>query len=117
MILVLGGAAAGKLSYVKSLGYTDADVADGELDSKPVLYNLQKIVFANPGAADGLAGLLSAKAVVICDEVGSGVIPVSRGERLYREAVGRLCIRLAERAERVVRVVAGIPAVIKETSN
>ena len=45
--------------------------------------------------------------------VGSGVIPIDYETRLGREAVGRLCVRLAQRAECVVRMVCGIPTVIK----
>ena len=50
---------------------------------------------------------------MLCCEVGSGVIPNSREDRVFREATGRLCVRLAQRAEAVVRVVAGIPTAIK----
>ncbi|MBS6323232.1 MAG: bifunctional adenosylcobinamide kinase/adenosylcobinamide-phosphate guanylyltransferase, partial [Clostridium sp.] len=45
--------------------------------------------------------------------VGSGVIPVERNVRLGREAAGRLCVLLAKDAEAVVRMVCGIPTIIK----
>ena len=51
--------------------------------------------------------------MVVCDEVGSGVIPLEKARRLGREATGRLCCQLAKEATRVVRLVAGIPTVIK----
>ena len=56
---------------------------------------------------------LADKEVVICNEVGSGVIPVERNVRLGREAAGRLCVLLAQKAEAVVRMVCGIPTIIK----
>jgi adenosyl cobinamide kinase/adenosyl cobinamide phosphate guanylyltransferase len=56
---------------------------------------------------------LLAKEVVICNEVGAGIIPASRVERESREATGRLCCQLAQHADRVVRLTAGIPIVIK----
>ena len=56
---------------------------------------------------------LCEKRAVLCCEVGSGVIPIDYETRLGREAVGRLCVRLAQRAECVVRMVCGIPTVIK----
>ena len=34
-----------KVEYVKSLGYSDSDIADGVLDERPVLNNLQDMVF------------------------------------------------------------------------
>ncbi|MDR1815670.1 MAG: bifunctional adenosylcobinamide kinase/adenosylcobinamide-phosphate guanylyltransferase [Clostridiales Family XIII bacterium] len=158
MILVVGGAAAGKRAYVESLGYTAAQMADSTdmprvgdarderrrlaaalADGRPVLLNLHELVFAHPSAftetaaatesaavtdsaaaaepnepaADLFAALL-AKEVITCDEVGSGVIPATREERDAREATGRLACRLAAKAERVVRIIAGIPVVLKE---
>ncbi len=113
MILVIGGRSSGKRSYVESLGYDPAQIADGVLDDRPVLYNLQSITMADPEGAPALFGALLEKEVVVCDEVGSGVIPLEKARRLGREATGRLCCRLAAEATQVVRLVAGIPTVIK----
>ena len=113
MILVIGGAASGKRAYVQSLGYAEADFADAVLDARPVVYNVQDLVFADPDGASALLAPLLSKEVVICSEVGSGVIPADRRGREAREATGRLCILLARQAERVVRLVCGIPTVIK----
>ena len=114
MILIIGGAGSGKLDYVESLGYCAADIADGVLDDRKVVYNLQNIVFRDPKRAPELEEALAKKDVVVCDEVGSGVIPLERNEREAREATGRLCIQLAQRASRVVRLVCGLATVIKE---
>ena len=114
MVLIIGGAGSGKRDYVMSLGYTEAEIADGFIDDRSVVYNLQNIVFDNPGLAPELLEQLLMKEVVVCDEVGSGIIPLTSRERKAREATGRLCIRLAKQAERVVRLVCGIPMVIKE---
>ncbi len=113
MILVIGAVASGKTHYVKSLGFSDFDIADAVLDEKSVLNNLQDMVFADPTGSDELYEELLKKSVVICNEVGSGIIPVERADRVAREASGRLCNRLAQAAERVVRIVCGIPIVIK----
>lgn len=56
---------------------------------------------------------INAKAVA-CDEVGCGVVPMDKKQILYREAVGRSCCILAERAERVTRVICGIGVIINE---
>ena len=114
MILVVGGAGAGKLDYVKSLGYSDGDIADGLLDDRKVVYHLQNIVFNEPDRAPALLETLLTKEVVVCNEVGSGIVPLNARERLAREATGRLCIRLAACATRVVRLVCGVAIVIKE---
>lgn len=114
MILVIGARASGKLEHVKSLGYSNTDIANGVLDGRKVVYNLQNVVFRNPENAPNLLEELLQKEVVVCDEVGSGVIPLKRQERLAREATGRLCIQLAQRANRVVRLVCGLATVIKE---
>ena len=113
MMLVIGAHASGKYDYVRGLGYAASDIADGVLDDRGVVYNLQKIVFADPAGSAALLDRLLQKAVVVCDEVGSGVIPVDSAKREAREATGRFCCRLAERAETVVRLVCGIPTVLK----
>ena len=114
MVLVIGGAGSGKLDYVKSLGYSQDEIADGLIDERCVVYHLQNIVFDDPDHAPELLEALLGKEVVVCDEVGSGIIPLSARDRQAREATGRLCIQLAARATRVVRLVCGIPTVIKE---
>ena len=111
LILVVGGAAAGKTAYVESLGYPKSAFARGVLDERPVLDDLQDLV-ARTLDGDLLSRLLEKK-VVVCREVGCGVVPLDPAERALRERVGRLCVRLAERADRVVRVSCGIPAVLK----
>ena len=113
MILVIGARASGKRSYVESLGYTPTQIADGVIDARPVLDNLQDLTMPDPEGAPALFDALIGKEVVICDEVGSGVIPLEKQRRLGREATGRLCCRLAREATQVVRLVAGIPTVIK----
>ena len=51
--------------------------------------------------------------ILICREVGCGVVPVEAGERERREKVGRLCCRLAARAARVERIFCGMPMLLK----
>ena len=109
MVLILGGAGAGKKEYARSLGFTDADFSTDVSDGKPVLYDLETLV---RGADVPLDALLKKK-LVLCREVGSGVIPMDRSEREWREAVGRLCCALAKEATAVVRVVCGVPIALK----
>lgn len=53
--------------------------------------------------------------VVLMDEVGCGIIPMEKEERIYREQVGRAGCLLARQACQVIRVVCGIGTVIKDT--
>ena len=36
-------------------------------------------------------------AIVICDELGNGIVPIKKQERIWREQTGRLMIELAKR--------------------
>ena len=51
--------------------------------------------------------------IVASAEVGSGIVPLDAFEREWREAVGRACSALALEAESVIRLVCGIPVVLK----
>lgn len=112
MILIIGGVAQGKLNYVlEKTGYTASDVAHTpqEAEHLPIFYGLQSwgdleettLLEKNP------------KLIFICDEVGCGVVPALPEERIWREKVGRLCCRLAQKANTVERVFCGIPMVLK----
>ncbi len=112
MILIIGGAGQGKLDYVlQKTGYGPAQVArtPEEARTRPVFAGLEDWPELDEAA------LLEANpdVILICDEVGCGVVPVEPAQRARREAVGRLCCRLAERAERVERISCGLPMVLK----
>ena len=51
--------------------------------------------------------------ILICDEIGNGIVPMEEEERTYRERTGRILERLAARADEVVRVVCGIGQKLK----
>ena len=111
--MIVGGEGSGKRSFAAALGYRQEDMADACLDERPVVFHVEKMVFACPDGTEELYRALLEKEVVICNEVGSGVIPMEQRERQGREAAGRLCVRLAARADAVVRMVCGIPSVIR----
>ncbi|MBS6447597.1 MAG: bifunctional adenosylcobinamide kinase/adenosylcobinamide-phosphate guanylyltransferase [Clostridiales bacterium] len=113
MILVIGGRAQGKLAFAKKeLGVTD--FSDGTLGDAACLYNFQEAVRegADKTALDAYLARYP-DAVILCDEVGCGIVPMKKEERVWRENVGRLCCYLAGRAERVYRVFCGIGTRIK----
>lgn len=51
--------------------------------------------------------------VIITDECGNGIVPMEKRDRDYRDALGHIQIELASKAERVERIVCGIPMIIK----
>lgn len=55
----------------------------------------------------------AADIVIVSNEVGQGIVPDSKLGRQFREAQGRLNIRLARYCDTVVHVVAGLPNVLK----
>ena len=123
MRLIIGGAGQGKLDYaLKKMGLDPSAVAldPAQAADKPILYHLEAWVKANP-AVDHLAALEELLAVnpglvSLCDEGGCGVVPIAREERAWREAVGRLCCALAQRADTVERIFCGIPMTLKGDS-
>ena len=109
MRLIIGGAHQGKLDYALSLGYTRDDVATSLPTDKAILYGLQNLTREQPDlSADDIPDC-----IVICDELGCGVVPLDYEDRAWRERTGRLCNKLAQRADHVDRVFCGIPMKLK----
>ena len=115
MKLIVGGLGQGMLAWaLKEYGLTEADVARtaAEAASRPVLEGLEELL-RDPDFDP--APLLKANPdiILICRELGCGVVPLDKTQRDWRERVGRTCCDLAQRADTVVRVFCGIGQVIK----
>ena len=54
--------------------------------------------------------------VIVSNEVGSGVVPSYRSGREYRDLLGEFNRQLAQAADRVVLMIAGLPLTIKDRS-
>jgi adenosylcobinamide kinase/adenosylcobinamide-phosphate guanylyltransferase len=54
--------------------------------------------------------------VVVSNEVGSGVVPPYRSGRIYRDALGQMNQRIAQIADRVVLMFAGLPLTLKDVN-
>ena len=116
MILLIGGAGQGKLAdALNKTGFGPEHVAYDPVSArtKPIFAGLSAWVRAHPG--EGVGDLLEVNpgVVILCDEVGCGVVPVDPAERAWREEVGRLCCDLAQRAQRVERIFCGLSMVLK----
>lgn len=120
MELYIGGYAQGKLNYVlQQKGFESSRVAEAELPEadaaeQVIIHHLHlwvKEQIRRGGDPEGdIQAYVDAhpKCVIVCDEIGNGIVPMEPGEREYRERTGRILIELAKRAERVERVVCGI---------
>lgn len=115
MILVVGAMYAGKREFVRLQGYSDDSIGTALQGSEPVLYGLHDIIRENGFFNEAWLEPLLKKELVCCNEVGCGVVPLDAGERKWRDEVGRACCALAAEAEAVVRLVCGIPQIIKGT--
>ena len=124
MKLVIGGAYQGKLGYAKEL-YPDVVWKDGaecglqDIETCEALDRFHLFVRRWMEAGRTKEELIdtvlekNSGIIIVCDEVGCGLVPVDAFEREYREAVGRICTAFADRADRVDRVVCGIGMRIK----
>lgn len=54
------------------------------------------------------------KIVIIGDEIGYGLVPISKEEREYREIYGRMMCLISQKAGKVTRIICGICQVIKD---
>lgn len=103
-VLIIGGAHQGKRRLAEKL-----------YPNLPKIENLHEIVremLQENRDPMSLTDELRGHAVT-CDEIGCGVVPIDRADENWREAVGRLCCALAQEADAVVRVIAGVPQFIK----
>lgn len=133
MRLVIGGYAQGKLEYVlekynlQKNAVWDAVLPDKEAGADDLVLQNETVVIdhfhlwvkerilAGGCPEEEMMAFLDVcrDCIIICDEVGNGIVPMEPFEREYRERVGRLLIRLAEPAEEVERVICGIGQKIK----
>lgn len=127
LTIIIGGKAQGKLAYTIELtGYGSEAVMDeeeltlGEDLSKPILNHFHLYIRKALQQSYDLQQLIEQIAkqkqdvYLICDEVGSGVVPMDAFERSYREQVGRTMCQLTKIADRVIRIQCGIGTVIKD---
>lgn len=125
MRLIIGGSESGKLNRVYELGYNKEEIFNFNGNEIPkqinckVLYKLNTLIdilMKNDIEPKSYINSLIEKSnieVIVCDEVGCGVVPIERYERDYRENVGRICCNIAKISNIVERVYCGIATVIK----
>ncbi|MDE5778144.1 MAG: bifunctional adenosylcobinamide kinase/adenosylcobinamide-phosphate guanylyltransferase [Lachnospiraceae bacterium] len=127
MKLVIGGTAQGKLEYVllkydlqKNMVWDGCIQNDIERKERLVIINhfhqwVKNRMISGGCPEDEIMSFLDCNedCIIICDEIGNGIVPIEPFEREYRERVGRILVQLAKRAEEVERIICGIGQKIK----
>mgnify|MGYP002677108000 FL=1 len=125
MELIIGGAYQGKTEFSKEkFGFSDEDICicekDGKIDfNKKCISHIERYSFwcVEHGVEPSEHFFEHAKnfehGVVISDDISCGVVPIDKTERAWREANGRLLIKIAEKSEHVTRVFCKIPTELK----
>ena len=129
MKLIIGGYAQGKLNYaVTKYNVADDHLFEGVLPSSEEAEKLEGAVIVSSlqkkkkkrikegGRPEEEISSFVKKnpdCIIICDEIGNGIVPMDPFERVYRERTGRIQVKLAADAEEVERVVCGIAQKIK----
>lgn len=125
MEMIIGGAFQGKSTLAKQndpeIKWIDGAEADWEsLSNAGGVLGLHEYIRKEMKAGKDLSNFAedlihaNPEVILVSDEVGYGVVPVDAFDRAYREAVGRICTKLAAYSHRVTRVVCGIGTVIKD---
>ena len=119
MKFITGSAYQGKLEYAKKL-YPGAEWTDGAGCSLQEILSCGAVdhfhLFVRRWLQEGKTPQELIRAIldknrdliIVCDEIGCGLVPTDAFEREYRESVGRICTQLVEYADEVYRVTCGI---------
>ncbi len=105
MVLIIGGQGQGQNQYALEQ-FIESDVfLDLHLRIREALHDAEQI--------EKIIAQASNSACVTCNEIGCGVVPMDKDERLWRDAVGAACQQLAALATQVIRMQCGIPCTLK----
>ena len=111
--LIVGGASQGKRAFAKEkFGLKDEDIYTFNRDDEaiPVGYkayeHIERLVWEGRHSIYELSDVLPKDAVLICEDITCGIVPMNREDRRWRDDVGRLMQALG--AERqIYRVICG----------
>lgn len=124
MRLIIGGAYQGKLEFTIEK-YQVEIVADGntctieDTFSCEVLNHFEILIkrfFSTIEETISYLDTLLEKnpsIILICNEIGNGIVPIEKSDRLYRELIGRTSCEVSKRSETVERVFCGLGVYLK----
>lgn len=122
MDLYVGGSSQGKLLYVLNkynIPYQEEYIADGRVCTREELFTkkiinyfheyIRRLLEDGIELEDLITLLLqrNPEIIIISNEVGYGIIPMEKKDRVYREVVGRCLTALAKEATVFERIVCG----------
>lgn len=126
MKLIIGGAYQGKQQFAyDQFQLNKGDFLDGrtcdyeELSGAKGMHHIQDFIkrflleVENPIECLLQHWNETTDVILICNEMGCGLVPMVATDRKYRELVGRIQCELAKRADEVYRVYCGIGVKIK----
>ena len=124
MILVFGGAYNGKKDFIKEkFNINEEDIfycSDGEIYfSKKVICGLHKFTYNNTLKNKSSLEYIKENInlfkdkIIISDEISSGIVPLKKEDRMWREETGRCLQYLSKESSCVYRVFCGISTIIK----
>jgi len=126
MILIFAGAYQGKLSYaLERFHLAERHIYHCKSDditipgNKKILYGIDKWILAlvkkDIDVEEAMRQCIDSNqdAIVICNDVSCGVVPVDPVLRKWREAVGKSLVMLSHHSDEVIRVFCSIPTRIK----
>ena len=123
MIMITGGVHQGKTAYaMRKFGLAENDIANGadcpfdELITARCITNYHELVKRLDDRCLPFTEELcrsNPDAVIIMDEIGCGIVPMEKSERVWRENAGRYGCIIAANSVKVIRIVCGIPDIIK----
>lgn len=126
MIFVIGGSFNNKLEFVlEKFNLSLDDVYESnELDNyrgERIINNFHEIVKGLSLEGRSLEEIMKSvdellkreDLIIISDEIGYGIVPIKKEDRLFRELNGRVSCYIANKADEVFRVMYGIGNRIK----
>ena len=125
MELIIGGAFQGKTAFAKeNFGISAEEIFVCDKDSAPefdkkCITHIERFSFwcvehgIEPADYFFEHAENAENLIVISDDISCGVVPIDKTERAWREANGRLLIRLSKESEHVTRVFCGLSQRLK----
>ena len=126
MELIIGGAFQGKKEAAKQIFHLEEDdICDGTSCDPEAVFRAKAVsgfhmlirrLMEEGQNVDAFYERLEQDhpdVILISNEIGYGIVPLDRFERDWREKTGRICCLAAQKANSVIRVLAGNPVYIK----
>lgn len=129
MIMITGGAFSGKKDYAKKrFGFSDEEILNGGECTLEAVFSakciadyqliVKRLLEENANVQTFTERLCkeNPNAVVIINEIGAGIVPLGKNDRIWREETGRSGCLIARNSSEVIRLTCGIPTTIKGES-